>query len=105
MISCYAPFGQWQRKQGGREYRGVRTERYTYVRSLEGPWLLFDNKADPYQMKNLCGDPGRAALQKELDELLQRKLKATRDDFQPASKYIQKWGYVIDANGTVPYRN
>jgi arylsulfatase A-like enzyme len=33
------PFGQWTRQQGGREYRGVRTKRYTYVRDLGGPWL------------------------------------------------------------------
>ncbi|MBI5820910.1 MAG: sulfatase [Verrucomicrobia bacterium] len=103
LIACYAPFGQWTRKGGGREYRGVRTERYTYVRSLDGPWLLFDNQADPYQMKNLCDDPQSAALQKELDALLQRKLRETHDDFQPAAKYIEKWHYVTDANGTVRY--
>jgi arylsulfatase A-like enzyme len=103
LIACYAPFGQWTRKGGGREYRGVRTERYTYVRSLDGPWLLFDNQSDPFQMKNLCGDPQSAALQKELDALLQRKLRDTHDDFQPAAKYIEKWRYVTDANGTVRY--
>ena len=103
LIACYAPFGQWTRKGGGREYRGVRTERYTYVRSLEGPWLLFDNQSDPYQMKNLCDDPQSAAVQKELDALLQKKLRDTRDDFQPAAKYIEKWHYVTDANGTVRY--
>ena len=103
LIACYAPFGQWTRKGGGREYRGVRTERYTYVRSLDGPWLLFDNQSDPHQMKNLCGDPHSAALEKELDALLQKKLRDTRDDFQPAAKYIEKWHYVTDANGTVRY--
>ena len=103
LIACYAPFGQWTRKGGGREYRGVRTERYTYVRSLEGPWLLFDNQADPYQMKNLCDDPQSASMQKELDALLQKKLRDTHDDFQPAATYIEKWHYVTDANGTVRY--
>ena len=38
----------------GREYRGVRTRRYTYVRDLKGLWLLYDNDKDPYQQKNLA---------------------------------------------------
>jgi arylsulfatase A-like enzyme len=31
-----------------KEYRAIRTNRYTYVRSLDGPWLLFDDQKDPY---------------------------------------------------------
>jgi hypothetical protein len=55
LVSCPVPFGQWIRRKGGREYRGVRTPRSTYVRDLHGPWLLFDNQADPYQLHNLVG--------------------------------------------------
>jgi len=47
LISCVTPFGEWIRRKGGREYRGIRTARYTYVRSLQGPWLLYDNQEDP----------------------------------------------------------
>ncbi|MHC4559247.1 MAG: sulfatase family protein, partial [Planctomycetota bacterium] len=54
LIMCPIPFHQWNYNRGGREYRGVRTRRYTYVRDLNGPWLLYDNKMDPYQLKNLC---------------------------------------------------
>src|SRR5262249_4348216 len=50
LIASPAPFGQWERRRGGREYRGVRTLRYTCVRDLHGPWLLFDNQSDPNQM-------------------------------------------------------
>jgi len=103
LIACYAPFGEWTRARGGREYRGIRTARHTYVRGLSGPWLFFDNEADPYQQKNLCGEPAHAALQKEMDELLQKKLRETRDEFQPADYYIAKRKYVTDKNGTVPY--
>ena len=103
LIACYAPFGEWTRAAGGREYRGVRTTRYTFVRSLDGPWLLFDNEADPYQKKNLCGDPQHADLQKQMEELLQQKLSQTHDDFQPADVYIAKWKYRTDKNGTVSY--
>ncbi|MCY3020762.1 MAG: sulfatase [Planctomycetota bacterium] len=105
LIACYAPFGEWPKVRGGREYRGVRTQRHTYIRTLEGPWLLFDNEQDPYQMKNLCGAQEHAALQKDFEGLLQSKLRETKDDFQPAEHYIRKWNYVTDKTGTVPYTN
>ena len=103
LISCPTPFGQWERIHGGREYRGIRTSRYTYVRDLKGPWLLFDNETDPYQMKNLVNQPGSAKLQAELEATLARKLKATGDEFLPGAEYIKKWGYTVDQNGTVKY--
>ena len=105
LISCMAPFGEWDRRRGGREYRGVRTERYTYVRDLKGPWMLFDNQTDPYQTNNLVNTPGNAKLQAKLEAVLTRKLQASGDHFRPAADYIKKWGYKVDANGTVPYTN
>lgn len=103
VIQCVAPFGQWERRLGGKEYRGVRRSRYTYVRDLEGPWLLFDNENDPFQTNNLANVPQFAARQAELDSLLQRKLKERADEFLPGSAYIAKWGYRVNTNGTVPY--
>lgn len=105
LISCPSPFGQWTRARGGREYRGVRTERYTYARDLNGPWLLFDNQTDPYQVNNLCSQPEHADLQRRLEKMLARKLKETHDDFLSGGDYIQKWGYQADASGTVRYTN
>ena len=29
---------------------------YTYVRDLSGPWLLYDDEKDPYQINNLVKD-------------------------------------------------
>ena len=103
LVYCPAPFGQWSRAVGGREYRAVRTERYTYARDLNGPWLLFDNQNDPYQQDNLVGRPEHAALQREMEGRLQAKLKETHDEFLPAGEYIRRWGYTVDATGTVPY--
>lgn len=105
VIACYHPFGQWTRKTGGREYRGLRTTRYTYVRTLDGPWLLYDNERDPHQKENLAGKPEAAAIQRELDAELTRRLKARKDDFLPGMEYIKRWGYAVDASGTVPYAN
>ncbi|MHC4521348.1 MAG: sulfatase family protein [Planctomycetota bacterium] len=105
LISCPSPFGQWNRKRGGREYRGLRTARYTYARDLKGPWLLYDNVKDPYQLNNLCGKPEHAALQEQLEKALTRKLEQTRDDFRSGWDYIEQWGYTVDASGTIPYTN
>jgi arylsulfatase A-like enzyme len=104
LICCITPFGEWTRARGGREYRGLRTTRYTYVRSLEGPWLLHDNQQDPYQQRNLVGDPIFATCQAELDARLKQELKRRRDAFLPGREYVQKWGYHTDASGTVPYK-
>lgn len=102
VVECISPFGEFTRPQG-REYRGVRTRTHTYVRTLDGPWLLYDNVADPYQMNNLVGADGAAALRGRLDDLLQRMLDARGDRFLPGEEYIRRWGYEVDERGTVPF--
>lgn len=105
LMTCPSPFGQWSRKHGGREYRGVRTTRYTYCRDLDGPWLLYDNEADPFQMDNLVNQPGHADIQKRLDDRLNDLLKQTRDEFLPGPELIRRSGYVVDTKTeTVSYR-
>jgi len=98
LIMCPVPFHQWNYKRGGREYRGVRTRRYTYVRDIKGPWLLYDNQADPYQLNNLCNDPIYTKIQLELQMILSRKLKETNDQFLPGPEYMAKWNYQWDGN-------
>jgi arylsulfatase A-like enzyme len=105
LISNIAPFGEWDRRRGGREFRGLRTERFTYVRGLEGPWLLFDDAKDPLQMTNLANQPAGTEWQAALDKRLRDKLRQTHDQFLPADAYIKQWGYRVDANGTMPYAN
>ncbi len=103
LIGCITPFGEWTRAKGGREYRGLRTTRYTYVRSLDGPWMLYDNQDDPYQERNLVGDTAHAAIQAELDARLVGELARYKDEFRPGPEYLKTWGYHTDASGTVPY--
>ena len=105
LLLCVAPFGQWLHQQGGREFRGIRTRQYTYVRDLSGPWLLYDNINDPYQLHNLCSKHEHAKLQVQLDRILMKRLKDTHDAFRPAREYIAQWGYTVDKTGTVPYTN
>lgn len=105
-LSCVQPFATWNRtKYGGREYRGLRTHRYTYTRSLDGPWLLYDNDADPYQLNNLINDPAHAAVVKDLDARLSARLAARGDEFLPGHVYMERFGYEMDASGAVPYRD
>lgn len=105
VISCVQPFGQWNRIQhGGKEYRGIRTPRYTYTRDLDGPWLLFDNQEDPWQQHNLAGDAEYADIQAKLDKILSRKLTENGDEFLPGLTYVERFNYPeLDERGTVPY--
>ena len=106
LLMCPHAFGQWTpMHHKGKEYRGLRTKRYTYVRDRKAPWLFYDNDADPYQMQNLVDDPKMAPIREELDAILQRKLRQQEDEFLPGMDYIDKWGYQVDENGTVPYTN
>jgi arylsulfatase A-like enzyme len=104
LLACVNPFSEFQPAWGGREYRGLRTRRYTYARDLNGPWLLFDNHADPYQLDNRCNRADSRVLQEQLDSELRRLLRLRGDEFDPGSAYMRRWGYPMDASGAVPYR-
>jgi hypothetical protein len=43
--------------------------------------VLFDNKSDPYQMKNLINDPAHKKLQDEMEATMQKLLKKAHDPF------------------------
>lgn len=60
-------------------WRAIRTERYMYARYESGPWLLYDLKEDPYEMRNLVGDSAAAEVQKELDGKLSEWMKREGD--------------------------
>jgi len=66
-----------------KEFRGVRTSRYTYVEDLEGPWLLYDNQKDPYQFTNLIQTEGNENLKAELKTELTQALEKANDEFLP----------------------
>lgn len=78
------------RRYGFAEYRGLRTERYTYVRSIKGPWLLYDNERDPFQMHNLCEKDKE--LRSRMDRALDAVLRKRKDEFLPAADYVKRAG-------------
>jgi arylsulfatase A-like enzyme len=111
LCASYHAFGTWPRQSEhkpvpdlfrARDYRGVRTERYTYCEDLDGPWLLFDNETDPYQLDNLVGRAELAALQAELAATLQALRTRYGDEFLPGMEYVRRWGYEVDETGTIP---
>ncbi|HUV66255.1 MAG TPA: sulfatase [Sedimentisphaerales bacterium] len=61
-------------------WRGVRTKRYTYANLLDhGPWLLYDNREDPYQLNNLINKPEHAQLQAKLEKRMRELMKEAGD--------------------------
>jgi arylsulfatase A-like enzyme len=100
LVMTVFPFAGYR---SGHAFRGIRTSRYTYVRNPEGPWLLYDNQVDPYQMKNLVGMDEHAGLQKKLEGMLQSKLQQTSDKFLPQEHTLEEWGYRLNERGNIPY--
>lgn len=101
LITLPVPFHEWQFMRGGREYRGVRTRDYTYVKDLLGPWLLYDNAQDPFQLTNLVDVPQYEQVQIYLDDVLNRKLAETQDEFLPADTYMRRRGYLYDRSDSI----
>lgn len=74
-------------------YRGIRTATHTYAVVEDGRWLLYDNVADPYQMKNLAGDPKLAGVVKELNAKILAWQKETGDTFPFAASAAKLSAY------------
>ena len=61
-----AMFNGWDRP-----YKGVRTDRYTYVEYTEaGDKELYDRQKDPYEIDNVAGTPAYATVQAHLAKVL-----------------------------------
>ncbi len=93
------------RKEFKKEYRALKTKQYTYVKGIEGAWLLYDDIADPYQMNNLVNNPDYTDIQADLETQLMSVLKDNDDEFNPADYYINLWGYSITKGGYIPYKS
>ena len=93
-------FDQYPDYKGMRlEYRGIITARYTYVHTIDRPWLLFDNINDPYQMNNLIDDPAQAEICARLDGLMREHMAAINDEMLPRHHYYEHFGIDLDHRG------
>ena len=61
--------------------RGVRTHEWLYVRTPKRPVGLFDLARDPLEMHNLVDSPPHAATVAQLDNMLGKHMRLTRDDW------------------------
>ncbi|HET7767621.1 MAG TPA: hypothetical protein VFN74_02530, partial [Chloroflexota bacterium] len=77
-------------KDGLIEWRGVRTDEATYAASLDGPWLLYDNRKDPFQQRNLVGE--RPDLQRQMERALGRWMTRTHDVLEPKEAVLERYG-------------
>ena len=72
-------------------WRGVVSATHTFIMSREGPWLLFDDINDPFQMRNLVGEREAADTQARLEQATRNWLRRTNDDFPEASEIADKF--------------
>jgi arylsulfatase A-like enzyme len=79
-------------------WRGVRTRRYMYARFRTQPWVLYDLQADPYQMTNLVGEKGAAAVQSEMEKRLTEWMRRTGDSWD------YNWSHLVEDKGRL-YRH
>lgn len=66
------------------DWRGVRTERYTYARwhnNERGPWL-FDRQEDPLEQHNAINAADARPVVEEMEARLHRWMEATGDPFE-----------------------
>lgn len=101
LLALYVPFHEWRYENGGREYRGLHGKRYTYIRALSGPWLLYDNVKDPWQLRNLANDPAHAPRVAELDARLTARLREAGDDFAEGREIVRRERYALNAAGDI----
>ncbi len=104
--ACYHNFGNWQRFDDkveelyrSRNGRGIRDERYLYVEDHNGPWLLYDNQEDPYQLNNLIAS--NHPEEERLAAVLKTELTRLGDGFKPGMEYVNEWAYEVDERGTI----
>ncbi|MEJ2704486.1 MAG: sulfatase [Sedimentisphaerales bacterium] len=100
--------------EDGHEWRALCDKRFTYAifrgggrKNLPRKEVLFDNIADPYQMKNLAGEPAfRPQLEKYRD-MLKAKMSRLNDTFPASTWYRDHWTdgdrrITANANGSFP---
>jgi arylsulfatase A-like enzyme len=69
------------------EWRGLRTRQYTYARWLNGAEELYDNLADPLQLRNLYDGRRAPEVMARLRGRLADLLKESQDEFPPGTAY------------------
>lgn len=76
----------------GTEWRAMRDQQHTYaVYRRDGRELLFDNLADPYQLKNLAEDRTRQSTVAHYRNQRRSWMKERNDTFEACTWYRDHW--------------
>lgn len=82
--------------EDGHEWRALRDRRFTYAvyrgsDKLPRREMLFDNTADPYQMKNLIDAPEHKPTADRFREMLKDRMSDLNDTFPASTWYRGRW--------------
>ena len=89
--------------RGGREWRGIRTGRYTFARTAtDDGCLLVDNERDPFQMENLVHAPDHRKLKRDLSRMLDAYV-SRHDKLLPWETFIREYGFTDEWNHSQKY--
>jgi arylsulfatase A-like enzyme len=76
----------------GTEWRALRDQEYTYaIYHRDNSELLFHNRRDPFQLRNLAADTASAATLRHYREASQAWRKEQNDTFEACSWYRDRW--------------
>ena len=76
----------------GTEWRALRDHEYTYaIYHRDRKELLFNNRQDPFQMKDLAGDRAHATLLSHYRDLSTQWRKQQNDTFEACTWYEPRW--------------
>lgn len=84
------------------EWRGVVTETHTYARTLEKPWILYNDTSDPHQLDNLLDSNDHAELMQNMEQLMQTWLQRIGDPFESTDQVVEKY-YQGSQDGVMPH--
>jgi arylsulfatase A-like enzyme len=73
MPYAYVPWPGW---------RALRSARYMYAATQDGPWLLYDMESDPWETRNLVEDPAHVGLVAGFDEMLTERMTHAGDSWE-----------------------
>ncbi len=78
--------------EDGHEWRALRDKQYTYaIYRVDQQEMLFDNGKDPYQTRNLVGDPQYDHDLTRLRRILKEKMESINDTFEKSTWYRDHW--------------
>ncbi|MEK6793759.1 MAG: sulfatase [Spirochaetota bacterium] len=79
--------------RGADAWVGIKTRTHTYVRETKGPTMLFDDIADPYQMRNLVSNTNATDTMRSMAAMLERISEKHGLRFRPWQDFVIEEGY------------